>query len=381
MTMHRTTILAAALAAALTAPAAAGAATITAEGDALVYRAAPGEANAVGLGDALFDAGRLKFLDAVPIAIQTDRCTGGDAWAECDLPARIVIDLGDGDDHMAFSSWSKQLPVEVHGGAGADLLEGYSIDGEDQAQLLDGGAGNDTIDGDEGDDVVRGGPGDDTIEGGGGRDTVEGGDGDDRLLPDGFADPATDTVDGGAGFDTVADYVQPAKSANPPVTISLDGVANDGRPGEGDNLVGVEKVDSTVRGTFTGGPGADDFFVRGAGGASTIRGAGGNDRLVGHDSVERIDGGPGNDYVEGGFGNDRLTGGPGRDTIFGDSTADTCNFLACRIPFGNDVIDARDGVADTIDCGPGKDRLLADPVDVAANCELRVRRRGSAPRR
>jgi hypothetical protein len=61
------------------------------------------------------------------------------------------------------------------------------------------------------------------------------------------------------------DYVRPSLSVNPSVAISFDGAANDGRLGENDTLLGVEKLDSTVNGTFTGGPGADDFFVRGAG--------------------------------------------------------------------------------------------------------------------
>ena len=73
--------------------------------------------------------------------------------------------------------------------------------------------------------------------------------------------------------------------------------------------------------------------------------------------------------IEGGNNHDTLTGGPGRDTIFGDSTADTCNFLACRLPFGNDIIDARDGEQDTIDCGIGEDRATVDAIDVVANCE------------
>jgi Ca2+-binding RTX toxin-like protein len=135
--------------------------------------------------------------------------------------------------------------------------------------------------------------------------------------------------------------------------------------------VGVEKLDVSVSGTFAGGAGDDDFFVRSNldGGDSTITGAGGNDKLKGHDHVETIDGGPGDDRVEGGYNHDVLTGGPGRDTIFGDSTTDTCNFLSCKMPFGNDVIYARDGEVDTIDCGPGEDRADVDPIDVVANCE------------
>jgi Ca2+-binding RTX toxin-like protein len=229
------------------------------------------------------------------------------------------------------------------------VLKGYTTSGVPLAQLLDGGAGNDEITGDLGNDVVRGGPGNDEVDGGAGPDSVEGGDGDDLLHPDGFDDPASDTVDGGPGVDTVSDYDQPGASSYPRLNMSFDGVANDGRPGENDNLVGVEKLDVSVSGTFAGGADDDDFFVRSNldGGDSTITGAGGNDKLKGHDHVETIDGGPGDDRVEGGYNHDVLTGGPGRDTIFGDSTTDTCNFPSCKIPFGNDVIYARDGEVDT----------------------------------
>ena len=42
---------------------------------------------------------------------------------------------------------------------------------------------------------------------------------------------------------------------------------------------------------------------------------------------------------------------------------------SCTTPFGNDVIEARDGEQDTIDCGVGEDRAVVDAVDVvAANC-------------
>lgn len=107
-------------------------------------------------------------------------------------------------------------------------------------------------------------------------------------------------------------------------------------------------------------------------------GGAGPDRLVGHDHEETIAGGPGDDVIEGGLNDDTLTGGPGEDRILGDSSQDTCNFLARRYPFGNDVIDARDGERDSIDCGVGEDRATVDAIDVVANCE-QVDAGGTAP--
>jgi Ca2+-binding RTX toxin-like protein len=382
-TRTRRIVVAGALALAAAVPTAAQAGTITYEGDALVYRAAPGEVNRTGPGEATSDPGRVAISDGYGITItsQTDRCIPVHDWFECEIPARMVFDVGDGDDDVQFGFVKHDIPVEVHAGDGADNLSGFSTSGKASYQLLDGGAGNDKIDGDVGNDVVRGGPGDDEVTGGSGNDTVDGGDGNDSLFPDGYDEPGTDIVDGGAGFDRIdGDYVIPGNAFNPPVAISFDGVANDGRPGENDNLRNVEKVDASVSGTFTGGPGADDFFVKADfhDAVSTVSGEGGNDKLVGHDHAEVIDGGPGDDIVEGGLNHDTLTGGPGKDTIFGDSTKDTCNFLSCRIAFGNDVIQARDGEQDTIDCGVGDDRATVDAIDVVANCE-QVDAGGGAP--
>uniref|UniRef100_UPI00398C12D3 calcium-binding protein n=1 Tax=Polaromonas sp. YR568 TaxID=1855301 RepID=UPI00398C12D3 len=87
-----------------------------------------------------------------------------------------------------------------------------TLTGNEQANVLLGGAGNDwirglggddTLLGDAGDDRLEGGDGEDLLSGGTGRDYVSGGDGDDRIGQD--LEAASETVDGGAGTDTV-DY-------------------------------------------------------------------------------------------------------------------------------------------------------------------------------
>ena len=138
----------------------------------------------------------------------------------------------------------------------------------------------------------------------------------------------------------------------------MDGVANDGRPGEGDNVVNVEKIESHVSGTLAGGAGDDELTVWANidEGNSTLIGNGGNDKLTAGDYQDNLDGGPGNDVLNAGFGNDVVTGGPGQDTILADATSASCGWYSytCKIPFGNDVVNARDGEADTIDCGVGE---------------------------
>ena len=277
--------------------------------------------------------------------------------------------LEDGDDGVGFGSTIPAIAVEVYGGDGKDNLKGYGATNA----LLDGGAGNDVIKGWQTDETLRGGPGDDEIDGSGGNDRVEGGDGNDTLRPDTYYGPGNDYVDGGAGFDLIDDYTIPDADYHPPVSLTMDGAANDGRPGEADNVINVEKTESHVSGTLVGGDLDDDFrvFANLDEGNSTMVGNGGNDKLIAGDYTDSLDGGAGNDMLNGGYGNDTITGGPGQDTIQGDATSTTCGYWSytCKIPFGNDVINARDGEADNVDCGVGTDQAIVDAIDVVANCE------------
>ncbi len=100
---------------------------------------------------------------------------------------------------------------------------------------------------------------------------------------------------------------------------------------KGRHLVG------TRRGDYLAGGGYDDVIL-GMSGNDTLRGGAGDDR---------IDGGPGNDVITGGSGADRLFGGTGSDTIY-----------------------AADGERDFVDCGPGRDRVIADSFDKVVNCEV-----------
>ncbi|HET7478272.1 MAG TPA: hypothetical protein VFJ72_02025 [Rubrobacteraceae bacterium] len=76
-----------------------------------------------------------------------------------------------------------------------------------------------------------------------------------------------------------------------------------------------------------------------------------------------VDGGANHDRLQGWTGNDRLIGGTGQDVLLGG--------------FGNDIIDARDnGGQDDINCGPGRDTLLADAADrdiALTSCERVLR--------
>jgi Ca2+-binding RTX toxin-like protein len=139
--------------------------------------------------------------------------------------------------------------------------------------------------------------------------------------------------------------------------------------------------------TLDGGPGFDLVF--GAAGDDTLNGGlrrdhllggYGNDVVSGDNGSDRISGGRDNDVERGGNGNDRIAANQGVDELFGDAGNDRLWALA-RVDVdtsagpdviadtvhggaGNDRIHTRDGEADRIDCGDGRDRALLDQQDV-----------------
>ena len=276
----------------------------------------------------------------------------------------LRFDLGDGGDHLVVPDGLGALPITVSLGEGIDLYAGPSS-GTTPPASVDGGGGNDVLDGGAQADVLHGGPGQDTINGRSGADRLYGDDGDDDLKGDGGDAPGADLVDGGGGIDTINGEWE----GSTPIDVSLDGVANDGRSGEGDNVTNVEKIWTAARGKVAGSAGNDDIYLFPAASGSTILGLGGDDVVKGGDGDETIDGGAGADSVIGGRGNDTLIGGAGPDRIFGDNDAGGCGPIICSIQSGSDTIEARDGERDVIDCGVGNDTVRVDAGDVVSNCE------------
>jgi Ca2+-binding RTX toxin-like protein len=162
--------------------------------------------------------------------------------------------------------------------------------------------------GTDGDDVVSGTPANDSLYGRAGNDALLGLAGDDEL--DGG--PGADGISGGPGDDSVS-------YTGAPVNVTLDGQANDGAAGEGDNVL----------------PDVEDVY-----------GTDGPDVIVGSAAENTIDGNA---------GDDRITGGPGPDGLFGSE--------------GDDQIDSRDGSTDRVDCGPGNDSVFYDANDILRDCE------------
>jgi Ca2+-binding RTX toxin-like protein len=304
----------------------AGAGSDTADGDTGDDRLTGGDGDdqvSAGIGSDTIEAG--AGTDTVDGDVGDDRIIGGDGSDQLDAgPGNDTITAGGGDD-------------QVSGGDGGDTISGGDgrdrISGDDGADTIDGGTGNDDADGGAGTDSVHGGDGDDLLQatdgtdalsGGAGNDrlegndlanTLDGGDGDDSINAYGGADRITggagaDTIDGGPGPDAISggDGRDRLSYDGSPqgVRVSLNGVADDGTVGEGDDvLADVEVVTGSSQ---------DDVLVAGPN-AVQLNGGGGNDRLTGSPFSDVLDGGVGDDTLDGGAGGDILTGGDGSDTV------------------------------------------------------------------
>lgn len=159
-----------------------------------------------------------------------------------------------------------------------------------------------------------------------------------------------------------------------------------------DRVVGGEGNDR-VRGgpghdRLRGGNGSDQIL--GGAGSDLAIGGSADDRLLGGPGNDRLFGGPGNDVVYAGFGHDLMVGNAGNDDLWSLAAADVAvpGVDTLHGQDGNHRFRTRDGEADSIDCGTGRDTALLDNVDVivdatAANpngsCE-KVKRKTPSPR-
>jgi Ca2+-binding RTX toxin-like protein len=179
---------------------------------------------------------------------------------------------------------------------------------------------------DTGDDTFVGGPLSERLEDGLGADNISSGAGLDYLQQPTTADPAADdagdTLDAGTGQDSRVDYSLRAVG----VSVTLDGLANDGAPGENDNVAPhTGRVDGT------------DFN-------DTLTGSSFGQVLEGGDGNDVVDGMGGDDFVVGNEGDDTLTGGAGSDGLSGDEGDDIINmadgeddqYVSCDGDAGND---------------------------------------------
>jgi Ca2+-binding RTX toxin-like protein len=273
-----------------------------------------------------------NFVDVtVPITVSLDN-VGNDGVGGLDNFHDDIEDLTAGGTLDTGEVIGPEIPVALIGSAGPNVLTG--------------GRGNDRLDGGGGADQLRGLLGIDvadyssrtavvnlsndgvTNDGETGEldgiwpdvENLRGGSANDRLTGNAVANMldgglGTDTIIGGAGVDAV-DYSTRAV----PVTVTLNGVDDDGQTGENDDI------------------------------AADVEGA------IGGQSHDVLVGNTGAGFLNGLAGDDKLSDGGGADTL---SAGD-----------GSDEVDSADGAIDTVSCGAGADKFKSDANDVVAtDCE------------
>lgn len=212
---------------------------------------------------------------------------------------------------------------------------------------VEGSMFDDSIGGDTGNNVLAGGAGNDQLSGGGGAggDVFYGGEGDDLMRQTGNG---RNTYYGGsAELDAGTDTVS-YETLKTALRVSLTGGGTNGA-GSSETYFGIENI--------TGGGGND--WIEGDAVANQLRGGDGADTLMG---------GEGNDALFGGAGNDLMVGGEGADLFNGGDGVDTVSYIAQTSDLLIDLVGpASTGVAtgdqyDSIEVvigGQGNDHFIA----------------------
>ncbi|WP_299930575.1 M10 family metallopeptidase C-terminal domain-containing protein [uncultured Pelagimonas sp.] len=210
----------------------------------------------------------------------------------------------------------------INGLAGDDVILGAggndTLFGDLGRDEVTGGAGSDTIHGGNDDDMLRGGLDDDGIRGGGGRDVLAGNAGEDVLR----GNEGNDRIFGGAEDDILA-----GNAGDDWLSGGLGSDAIFGGSGR-DSVLGSRGDDTLAGGAnhdkMWGGSGLD--YLTGNEGADTVRGGAGGDVIDGGVDDDVLAGNSGNDSVFGGAGHDTLFGGSGQDVLSGGSGSDVFVF-------------------------------------------------------
>ncbi|PHK13988.1 calcium-binding protein [Nostoc linckia] len=256
------------------------------------------------------EAGDDTFIDSDGFV---DGGTGTDTLIAdyTDLNNGAGVDVGYNQQNAIFSRLNSSQLLNYTG------IEKFDITGTQYADILRGGAGNDSL---------KGGAGNDTLNGDAGNDSLKGGTGNDIL-------------NGGSGYDVVnyegnyTDYT--ISFLNNGDLQVIDNVTTNGNEGI-DILTGVEFI--TAQGgnfaVLTGGTGNDVLtasnswtFLFGGDGADNLTGGTGYDNLVGGTGNDTLSGNAGNDTLVGGVGNDILTGGVGADKFVFNSNLEGLDII------------------------------------------------------
>lgn len=205
------------------------------------------------------------------------------------------------------------------------------------------GDGNDRLEQEVG-GAVNAGAGDDDVQVTDGVFSLIGGGGADRLDATGASEASVSYLDHTDG-----------------VSVAVNGLADDGAPGEGDNVSGAI--------TSIGGGAGNDYLEAGPV-TSGLFGLDGNDVLAGNAARNFLDGGGGDDQLLAGDGNDALVGEAGADVLSGGGGLDEVSYggtAPLRLSIGDGAGDGaageRDDIRDDVEAlvgGGGDDVLIGD---------------------
>lgn len=243
------------------------------------------------------------------------------------------LDGGSGTDTADYSSSSDRIAVDLSLGTGlggdahGDRLSGVEnlvgtnaaapdwLTGNNEANGLDGLAGDDVLRGLGGDDDLIGGSGADILDGGWGDDRLEGGAGDDFVYVDSAGDRVVELA--GGGWDVIVSSLSRIMEDHVERMIltgseTLNGAGNDGDNRidgneAGNSLYGLDGNDSLA------GNGGDDMLIGGAG-IDYLYGGDGSDLLIGGNDFDYLEGGGGNDRIHA-EGSDNVDAGDGDDVV------------------------------------------------------------------
>ena len=312
----------------------------------LRYVAAAGEANDVVVefsndfsGVDVTDSGATITAGAGCVTVTVHK-------ARCDVSSGDLTNasLGDGNDILTISHFLDSGGGRLSGGDGDDAIRGNDIAATNE--ILLGGRGDDILFGRGGSEFLEGGPGADDLSGGTSCEPLTAGQCYADIDTVSYASRTTRvhaTADGFAGDDGQR---LEHDSIAADVERIIGGAGNDFLGGTTTNVSFADGISFLVGMQLEGRAGDDG--LRGGRAPDFLRGGRGDDRMRG-------EGGP--DRMLGGLGSDRLVGGPGRDRFSGGK--------------GQDQLLARDGHADRVNGGAGKD---AAQIDVSLDHVARVER-------
>jgi Ca2+-binding RTX toxin-like protein len=280
--------------------------------------------------------------------------TGGVTF-NADTAVGVLTPVGDFNDPIVVLGGSGN--DNFTGTAGVDVLDGNNSPTDPNAadaDVLNGGGGNDFLFGRGGNDMLDGGTGDDALTGGTGNDIY-------------VVDAAGDTVTEAAGEGTDEVRTQLAGYTLAAALENLTGL------GSVDQILNGNASDNVIDGglgadSMTGGAGNDTYVVDHGGDTVTELADEGTDEirtnlasytlaalpnvenltgtnaagqtLAGNGANNVVIGAAGNDIIDGAAGNDTFQGGAGNDLYFVDSASDSVVELA-----GEGTDEVRTGIA------------------------------------